>query len=55
MAEEIQNAGLTEQAVYEQNRIRLEKLQQLSEAGRNPYELVRYDRTHLSGEILSNY
>ena len=55
MAEEIQNAGLTEQAVSEQNRIRLEKLQQLSEAGRNPYELVRYDRTHLSGEILSNY
>ena len=55
MAEEIQNAGLTEQAVSEQNRIRLEKLQQLSEAGRNPYELVRYDRTHISGEILSNY
>ncbi len=55
MAEEIRNAELTEQAVSEQNRIRLEKLQALAGEGRNPYELVRYDRTHLSGEILSNY
>ena len=55
MAEEIRAAELTEQAVSEQNRIRLEKLNKLAEEGRNPYELVRYDRTHLSGEILSNY
>ena len=55
MAEEIRAAELTEQAVSEQNRIRLEKMNKLAEEGRNPYELVRYDRTHLSGEILSNY
>ena len=53
MAEEIRTA---EQAdVSEQSRIRLEKLDRLMEEGRNPYEIVRYDRTHLSGEILSNY
>ena len=53
MAEEIRTA---EQAdVSEQSRIRLEKLDRLVEEGRNPYEIVRYDRTHLSGEILSNY
>ena len=53
MAEEIRTA---EQAdVSEQSRIRLEKLGKLVEEGRNPYEIVRYDRTHLSGEILSNY
>ena len=53
MAEEIRTA---EQAdVSEQSRIRLEKLNRLVEEGRNPYEIVRYDRTHLSGEILSNY
>ena len=52
MAEEIRTA---EQAdVSEQSRIRLEKLNRLVEEGRNPYEIVRYDRTHLSGEILSN-
>ena len=44
-----------EQALSEQNRIRLEKLNQLIAEGRNPYEIVRYDRTHLSGEILANY
>ena len=53
MAEEIRTA---EQAdVSEQSRIRLEKLGKLVEEGRNPYEIVRYDRTHLSGEVLSNY
>ena len=53
MAEEIRTA---EQAdVSEQSRIRLEKLGKLVEEGKNPYEIVRYDRTHLSGEILSNY
>ena len=52
MTEEIRTA---EQAdVSEQSRIRLEKLNRLVEEGKNPYEIVRYDRTHLSGEILSN-
>ncbi|MBE5775475.1 MAG: lysine--tRNA ligase [Clostridiales bacterium] len=46
---------MTQQELSEQNRIRLEKLQALQEAGKNPYELVKYDRTHLSGEIFPNY
>jgi len=55
MSEEIRTPEMTEQAVSEQNRIRLEKLNALIEEGRNPYALVKYDRTHLSGEIISNY
>ena len=55
MAEDMLNSAAVEQAQSEQNRIRLEKLQKLVEEGRDPYELVRYDRTHLSGEILANF
>ena len=55
MADEIMTNESAEQALSEQNRIRLEKLNQLIAEGRNPYEIVRYDRTHLSGEILANY
>lgn len=43
------------QALSEQELIRLDKLKNLVEAGRNPYELVRYDRSHLSSEISANY
>ncbi len=55
MADEMKNNELQEQSASEQDRIRLEKLTQLVDAGRNPYEIVRYDRTHLSGEILANF
>ena len=56
MAEENKKAvEMTEQAVSEQNKIRLEKLQGLMEAGNNPFELTKYDRTHLSAEVISNY
>ncbi len=44
-----------EQTQSEQTQIRLAKLNRLIEAGANPYEIVRYDRTHLSGEILSHF
>ena len=43
------------QALSEQDQIRLDKLKNLVEAGRNPYELVKYDRSHLSSEISDNY
>ncbi|MEE1199896.1 MAG: lysine--tRNA ligase [Christensenellales bacterium] len=55
MSEEIRDVVNVEQTLSEQNRIRLEKLNKLSEEGRNPYELVKYPRTHLSGEILEHY
>ena len=54
MAEDMR-PELTEQSASEQSRIRLEKLQKLVEAGENPFELVRYDATHHSREILDNY
>ena len=43
------------QALSEQDQIRLDKLKNLVETGRNPYELVKYDRSHLSSEISANY
>ncbi|MBQ3079341.1 MAG: lysine--tRNA ligase [Clostridia bacterium] len=46
---------LTAEAVSEQNEIRLNKLNELIAAGKNPYELTRFDRTHLSDEILSSF
>ena len=49
MSDETRNVEAAEQAVSEQNRIRLEKLGKLIEEGRNPYELVRFDRSHRSG------
>ena len=55
MADEIMTNESAEQAISEQNRIRLEKLNHLIAEGHNPYEIVRYDRTHLSGEILANF
>ncbi|MBQ1256094.1 MAG: lysine--tRNA ligase, partial [Clostridia bacterium] len=48
-------APLTAEAVSEQNEIRLNKLRELTEAGKNPYEITRFDRTHLSDEILSSF
>ncbi|MBE5809120.1 MAG: lysine--tRNA ligase [Clostridiales bacterium] len=54
MSEEIQSAVSMEN-LSEQSRIRMEKLQKLIDEGRNPYEIVRYDRTHRSGEILNGY
>jgi len=57
MAEEIKNTApeMTEQAMSEQTKIRLDKLLALQEAGNDPYALVKYDRTHLSAEVLNNY
>ncbi len=54
MADEIMNNEFVE-LTSEQDRIRLEKLNQLIDEGRSPYEIVRYDRTHLSGEVLANF
>ena len=44
-----------EQDLNEILRIRREKLQALKEAGKNPYEIVRYDRTSYSEDIKANY
>lgn len=36
-------------------KIRREKLQELQEKGKDPYELTKYDRTHTSKDIKENY
>ena len=36
-------------------RVRREKLKNLQEAGKNPYEIVKYDRTAFSMDIKENY
>ena len=50
-----QAGELSEKALSEQTRIRIEKLNRLTEEGRNPYELVKFDRSHLSSQILPNF
>ena len=57
MADERINAQdqAAEPSLSEQSQIRLNKLNRLMEEGRNPYALVKYDRTHYSGEILGDY
>ena len=41
--------------VSEQSRIRLDKLHALAQAGKNPYQLTRYDVTHSSKQILAGF
>ena len=51
---ENQNQEMLQQ-LSEQETIRREKLQKLVEAGKDPYTITRYDRTHTSQQILDNY
>ena len=53
MAEE--NKELTQQELSEQNKIRREKLAQMQEAGKDPFQIVKYDVTHHSDEIRENF
>ena len=39
----------------EQSQIRLDKLNKLIEAGKSPYILTKFDRSHLSDEIVAHY
>ena len=39
----------------EQSQIRLDKLRALQEAGMCPYDITKYDRTHLSDQVIENY
>ena len=45
----------TPEQLSEQARIRREKLQALQAAGRDPYTITRYDRTHCSADIVQNF
>lgn len=56
MAEaEINNAAQSEAEQSSLIRIRREKLAELQAAGRDPFEITRYDRTHHSSEIRDNF
>jgi lysyl-tRNA synthetase class 2 len=46
---------VTEQELSDILRIRREKLDNLIEEGKNPYEKVKYDVTHTSAQVLSNF
>lgn len=35
--------------------IRRDKLSELQEQGRNPFEITKYDRTHKAKDIIDNY
>ena len=39
----------------EQSQIRLDKLNKLIEAGKSPYILTKFDRSHLSDELVAHY
>ena len=59
MAENQQNqnaqAAQPEEDLSEVLRIRREKLAALQQAGMDPYEQTRYDRTHYAKEIADNF
>ena len=56
MAEEkILNAESTEQELNEILKVRREKLAALQENGKNPFEQTKFDFTHLTKDIKSNY
>ncbi|MBQ7785092.1 MAG: lysine--tRNA ligase [Clostridia bacterium] len=46
---------LTASELSEQEQIRREKLKGLIESGNNPYEIMKYDVTHLSQDVIANY
>ena len=52
MAEE---KNLTALDLSEQEMIRREKLQGLIDSGKNPYEIMKYDVTHLSQDVIANH
>ena len=44
-----------ERELSEQTRIRREKLANLVSEGKNPYEKVKYARTHTSQQVIDNF
>ena len=56
MAEENNStARESEINLSEQDLIRLEKLREMTGQGNNPYELTKYDRTHLSDQVIAEF
>ena len=56
MADEMANQTQNEELnLSEQTQIRLNKLNKLIEEGKNPYEIVKFDRTHLSSDVRDHF
>ncbi len=49
------NAEQQEEDINEIIKVRREKLQKLCDDGQNPFEVVKYDKTHKSGDIFKNH
>ena len=45
----------TEEDINRLMQVRIDKLKELQEAGKDPFEITKYDRTELSKEIKENY
>ena len=53
--DEILNGGPSEEELAEQARIRREKLQKLTDEGKNPFVKVRFDATENSASVKANF
>lgn len=51
----IEEPELSQEERNEQARIRRNKLEELKSAGKNPFEITKYDVTHSSDEIINGY
>ena len=52
---EVNNVEEQEIDLNQLMKVRREKLTELQEQGKNPYEITKFDRTNTAGEIKSNY
>ena len=52
---ETQNANIQEQDINQLLKVRREKLANLQEAGKDPFQITKYDVTHHSEEIKNNF
>ncbi len=55
MSEKDNNNQMEELDINHLMQIRRDKLKELQEAGKNPYEITKFNRTNTAGEIKANY
>jgi len=53
--ENVNNEEITMEDMNKLVEVRVQKLKELQEKGKNPFDVTKYDRTHTSGDIKSNY
>ena len=55
MAQEVNNANVPEQDANELRKIRVEKLEALQQAGKDPFQITKYEQTHHSADIKADF